>query len=95
MPLDEVQIRRECRLIKDKGIDDIAVVGVFSPLDTTGRHETHVRKIVQEEIPDADIVCSRDSKNTPLASEHMLTFGSRPTRIFGKRKRHNTEYINT
>ncbi|KAF4125452.1 N-methylhydantoinase A/oxoprolinase/acetone carboxylase, beta subunit [Geosmithia morbida] len=60
MPLNEAQIRDECRLIKEKGIDDIAIVGIFSPLDTEGLQEAKVYKIVKEEIPNADIVCSRD-----------------------------------
>lgn len=63
MPLDEKQIRDECQLIKSKGINDIAIVGVFSPLDTEGKQEVRVREIVKEEIPDADVVCSRDSKS--------------------------------
>ena len=62
MPLDEQQIRQECQLIKAKEIDDIAIVGVFSPLDTEGTQEVRVREIVREEIPGADVVLSRDSQ---------------------------------
>lgn len=61
MELNEDQIRAECAMIKEKGINDVAIVGIFSPLDTKGVQEVRVKKIVQEEIPDADIVCSRDS----------------------------------
>lgn len=64
MPLDEAQIRNECQTIREKGIDDIAIVGVFSPLDTEGIQEVRVRDIVQEEIPGADVVCSRNSQCT-------------------------------
>ena len=62
MELDEDQIRKECQIIKEKGISDIAIVGIFSPLDTKGIQEDRVKKIVHTEIPGADVVCSRDSK---------------------------------
>jgi N-methylhydantoinase A/oxoprolinase/acetone carboxylase beta subunit len=62
MPLDEVQIRQECKIVKEKGITDIAVIGIFSPLDIGGRHEARVKKINQKEIPEADIVLERESK---------------------------------
>jgi N-methylhydantoinase A/oxoprolinase/acetone carboxylase beta subunit len=62
MPLNERQIREECQILKSKGIKDVAVIGIFSPLDIKGLQEENVRKIVQQEMPDADIVLSRDSK---------------------------------
>lgn len=61
MELNEDQIRAECATIREKGINDVAIVGIFSPLDTKGVQEVRVKKIVQEEIPGVDIVCSRDS----------------------------------
>jgi len=64
MALNEAQIRSECQILKDKGITDVAIVGIFSPLDIQGRQEAKVKEIVQQEIPDADIVLSRDSKCT-------------------------------
>lgn len=63
MPLDEAQIRAECQILKQKQITDIAIVGVFSPLDLTGRHEAKVKEIVLQEIPEADVVLSRDSES--------------------------------
>lgn len=62
MPINEVQIRGECQLLKQKGISDIAIVGVFSPLDIQGRQEERVKEIVQQELPWADIVLSRESE---------------------------------
>ena len=63
MPLDEMQIRKECGIVKEKGLSDIAVVGVFSPLDIHGKQEARVKEIILEEIPTADVVLSRDSKS--------------------------------
>lgn len=68
LPINEQQVRKECQIVKEKGIDDIAIIGVFSPLDTEGTQEARVRQIVREELPDADIVLSRDSKSPLLAS---------------------------
>jgi len=66
MELDEDQIRAECMAIKEKGITDVAIVGIFSPLDTKGVQEERVKKIVLEEMPEADVVCSRDSETPTL-----------------------------
>lgn len=77
MPLNEAQIRKECKILKDKGLTDIAVVGVFSPLDISGKQEARVKQIVLEEIPEADVVLSRDSKCNipagPLALSGWVT----------------------
>lgn len=62
MPLNKDQIRQECAILRSKGIKDIAIIGVFSPLDIKGVQEQVVREIVLEEIPDVDVVLSRDSK---------------------------------
>ncbi|KAK7424518.1 hypothetical protein QQX98_000483 [Neonectria punicea] len=59
-PLNEGQIRAECATIRAKGITDIVIVGVFSPLDTTGLQEEKTKQIILEEIPGADVVLSRD-----------------------------------
>ena len=62
MPINEEQIRTECQLLKEKGLTDIAVIGVFSPLDIQGCQEAKVKEIIQQEMPQADIVLSRESK---------------------------------
>lgn len=60
MPIDEAQVRKECQVVKEKGLRDIAIVGVFSPLDVHGTQEARVKEIVLEEIPDADVVLSSE-----------------------------------
>lgn len=62
MPLNEQQVKDQCKIIKEKDIMDVAVVGVFSPLDIDGVNEARVEQIVRAEIPGVDVVLSRESK---------------------------------
>lgn len=73
LPMNEDAIRRECQIVKQKGISEIAVVGVFSPLDYAGLQEERAKKIVLEELPDADVVLSRESKQ-PLMPLYLLGY---------------------
>ncbi|KAK5128089.1 hypothetical protein LTR85_005206 [Meristemomyces frigidus] len=90
MPLDEDQVRAECKKVIAKGITDIAVCGVFSPLDIEGRHEARVRKIILEEMPDADVVLSRDigqlgfleRENATILNTSILKFARHTIRGF-------------
>lgn len=92
VPLDEEQVRRECAAVREKGIRDIAVVGVFSPLDVDGKQEARVRDIILEELPDADVVLSRDvgqiglleRENATILNTSVLKFARQTTRGFRK-----------
>ncbi|KAK5957754.1 hypothetical protein OHC33_000943 [Knufia fluminis] len=90
MPINEAQIRSECQKIKDKGINDIAIVGIFSPLDTEGKQEATVRRIVLEEIPGADVVLSSEvgqlgfleRENATILNTSILKFARKTVRGF-------------
>ncbi|KAK8173183.1 Hydantoinase/oxoprolinase N-terminal region-domain-containing protein [Phyllosticta citrichinensis] len=90
LPIDEEHVRNECKIVKEKGIDDIAVIGVFSPLDTEGTQEARVRQIVLEELPDADVVLSRDigqlgyleRENATILNTSILKYARRTIRGF-------------
>ncbi|KIX01409.1 uncharacterized protein Z518_09135 [Rhinocladiella mackenziei CBS 650.93] len=90
MPLNEGQIRKECQIVKEKGITDIAVVGVFSPLDIAGKQEARVKQIILEEIPGADVVLSREigqlgyleRENATILNTSILKFARRTIRGF-------------
>ena len=90
VPLDEEQVRKECQIVKQKGITDIAVVGVFSPLDVEGKHEVRVREIIAEELPEADIVLSQDigqigfleRENATILNTSVLKFARKTIRGF-------------
>ncbi len=98
MPLNEAQIRKECQILKEKGITDIAVIGVFSPLDIAGKQEARVREIILEEMPEADVVLSRESKSdcqrsiTPVDADIQ---GSWPVGVSRERKCHHSQHINS
>ncbi|TIC90564.1 Hydantoin utilization protein A [Colletotrichum higginsianum] len=59
-PLDREQIRRATREIVAAGVKSVALVGIFAPLDHAGIHEETCKKIILEEAPDLDVVCSHD-----------------------------------
>ncbi|KAJ6460352.1 hydantoinase/oxoprolinase [Mycena vitilis] len=59
--IDEAEIVEQARQIKLKGLKDIVLIGVFSPLDVEGRNEYLARDILLRELgPDVNVVCSRD-----------------------------------
>ncbi|KAH9844578.1 Hydantoin utilization protein A [Teratosphaeria destructans] len=90
MPIDEEQVRKECKLIREQQISDIAICGVFSPLDIEGANEARVRDIVLQEIPDADVVLSRDigqlgfleRENATILNTSILKFARQTIRGF-------------
>ncbi|KAF2773044.1 hypothetical protein EJ03DRAFT_387343 [Teratosphaeria nubilosa] len=90
MPIDEEQVRKECQIIREKQISEIATCGVFSPLDIEGVNEARVRDIVLQEIPDADVVLSRDigqlgfleRENATILNTSILKFARRTIRGF-------------
>jgi N-methylhydantoinase A/oxoprolinase/acetone carboxylase beta subunit len=56
MPLDCEAIRRAAREIRTRGIRDVAVAAMFSPLDSS--HEDAAAEILREEIPGVSVTCS-------------------------------------
>ncbi len=55
-PLDEDDVRRAARALKEQGVEAIAICFLFSYLDP--RHETRAREIVLEEYPQAFVATS-------------------------------------
>jgi len=93
MPVNEDQVRNECQIVKRKGLRDIAVVGVFSPLDVDGTQEARIRKIILEEIPDADVVLSSEGKS--IAEICELKTKTRLVGQLGYLERENATILNT
>ncbi|KAI0795456.1 DUF917-domain-containing protein [Abortiporus biennis] len=90
-PLREQQIIDECNIIKTKGLRNIVVAGIFSPLDTTGRQELSAKRIIQQELgTSVNIVCSRDvgqlglleRENASILNASILTFAQQTIRGF-------------
>ncbi|EXJ80596.1 hypothetical protein A1O3_06878 [Capronia epimyces CBS 606.96] len=89
-PINEDQVREQCRLIKAKGIDSIVVSGVYSPIDRHFHQEASVRDIIQRELPDVDVVCSSDvsqigfleRENASILNASILKFARHTIRGF-------------
>lgn len=62
-PIVEAEIVEQCSKIKELGIDAVVISGVFSPIDEHFKQESHVRRIIQRELPDVDIICSSEVSN--------------------------------
>ena len=56
MPLDKSSVRAAAREIRARGLSQVAVTAMFSPL--TDEDEMAVAKIVQDAVPDVSVTCS-------------------------------------
>lgn len=62
-PVNNAQLEEQCSIILSKGIKSIVIVGVFSPLASTGTQEEYAKKVILDTIgPDTriDVICSKD-----------------------------------
>jgi N-methylhydantoinase A len=57
-PLDEAQVRAAVRHLRAAGTRAVAVCFLYSYVD--GRHERRVRRILEEEFPEAFVTCSHE-----------------------------------
>ncbi|KAF5571065.1 Hydantoin utilization A [Fusarium phyllophilum] len=97
-PLDHEQIRQTARDVVAKGINVVALVGVFSPLDHDGKHEEECRRILLQEAPSLQVVCSHDigptgfleRENATILNASILRTGHRVKKGF-KRAMHRLQ----
>lgn len=82
--LDPEQIRRAATEISQQGITSVALVGVFSALDSQGLHEEKCKAIIQESNPELSVVCSHkiggpflERENATIVNAAMLKFARR------------------
>jgi N-methylhydantoinase A/oxoprolinase/acetone carboxylase beta subunit len=58
-PINEQQLRAECQVVKSKGLTNIVLVGVFSPLAAEGTQEDLAKEIILNVLgPNVNVVCS-------------------------------------
>lgn len=89
-PLDHEQIRKVVQGIVAAGVRAIALVGVFAPLDHAGVHEETCKRIILEEAPGLDVVCSHDigppglleRENAAILNAAILKTAQKVTRGF-------------
>ncbi|KAL0955619.1 hypothetical protein HGRIS_001852 [Hohenbuehelia grisea] len=92
LPINEGQIIEQCDVIKSKGICNIVLSGVFSPLDNEGTNETRVRDIILGYMggTSVNVVCSREvgqvglleRENASILNASLLAFARRTIRGF-------------
>ena len=71
--LNEAQITETAQAIAAAGVQCVALVGVFSPLDHGEIHERRCRDVMMDAVPGLDVVCSRDIGPTGLLERENAT----------------------
>lgn len=93
VPMKEGQIIEQCEIIKAKGLKNIVLSGVFSPLDNRGVQEATAAQIISRELgPGTNVVCSREvgqvglleRENASILNASILTFAQRTIHHFEK-----------
>jgi N-methylhydantoinase A/oxoprolinase/acetone carboxylase beta subunit len=62
-PVVEEEVIRECQKIRELNLTAVVIAGVFSPIDEVFKQEDYVRRIVLQELPGVDVVCSHEVAN--------------------------------
>lgn len=66
-PILKSEVLEQARIIKEKGLRKVAIVGIYSPFDDRYRQEEQVRDILKEFLDtDVDIICSKDGKSSSI-----------------------------
>ncbi|MCJ1244819.1 hypothetical protein MMC30_002019 [Trapelia coarctata] len=72
-PLNPDQIRGMVEKLREAGVETVALVGVFSPLDHSGIHEVRCKSIMLEQNPAFFIVCSHNIGGLGLLERENAT----------------------
>ncbi|KAF5322650.1 hypothetical protein D9619_002211 [Psilocybe cf. subviscida] len=87
--LREDEVVEQARIIKEKGLRNVVLVGVYSPLDVEGRQEYKARDIMRRELgDDVNIICSCDvghvgfieRENASILNASIMSFAQRTVR---------------
>ena len=73
LPLNPDQIKIAVQNLKETGVGNVALVGVFSPLDHSGIHEERCKNIMLEQNPSLSIVCSHNIGGPGLLERENAT----------------------
>ncbi|UPK90253.1 hypothetical protein LCI18_001188 [Fusarium solani-melongenae] len=88
--IDQDEIKEQCAIIQQKGIKSVVVISIFSPIDTVERQEERAAEIIQAQIPDIDVVCSKEvanlgfleRENAAILNASILPFARKTIRSF-------------
>ncbi|KAF2442386.1 DUF917-domain-containing protein [Karstenula rhodostoma CBS 690.94] len=86
----EAEIVEQCKIIKEKGISSIVIIGIFSPIDTVEKQEERAAEIVKRELGNVDIVLSKtvanlgflERENAAILNASVLSFARRTIASF-------------
>ncbi|KAF8182301.1 Hydantoinase/oxoprolinase [Pholiota molesta] len=87
--IQESELLNQARIIEKKGLKNIALVGIYSPLDVDGKQEYRARDILKEALgDDVNIVCSCDvghvgfleRENASILNASITAFAQRTIR---------------
>lgn len=73
LPLNIKQIEDTASSIQSQGITNVALVGVFSPLDHAGIQEDRCKELMLKQSPKLDIVCSNSIGGVGLLERENAT----------------------
>ncbi|KDR80342.1 hypothetical protein GALMADRAFT_242719 [Galerina marginata CBS 339.88] len=85
----EEEVVEQATIIRKKGLKNVVLVGVYSPLDVEGKQEYRARDILRRELGDSvNIICSRDvghvgfveRENASILNGSIMSFARRTIR---------------
>lgn len=60
-PIVENEVLEQAKIIKEKGLRKVAIVGIYAPFDDRFQQEEQVRNILKKSLDaEVDIICSKD-----------------------------------
>ncbi|CAG8951986.1 hypothetical protein HYFRA_00000721 [Hymenoscyphus fraxineus] len=90
-PIDADSVKEQARIIKEKCLKNVVIVGIGSPMDVNHNQENRVREIFQAELGSTvNIVCSHDvagsgllaRENASVLNASIMNFARRTIRSF-------------
>ncbi|KAF9553636.1 Hydantoinase/oxoprolinase [Agrocybe pediades] len=87
--LREEEVVQQARIIQEKGLKNVVIIGIYSPLDVNGKQEYRAREILKRELGTAvNIVCSCDvghvgfmeRENASILNASIMSFAKRTVR---------------
>lgn len=84
--VSEEEVLRHANIIRNSGVTAVVVAGVFSNLDTSSpTQEEFVKRLIVDQIPGIDVVCSKDVGNAPYIERENAAILNASILEFGRR----------
>ncbi|KAH8896141.1 putative hydantoinase/oxoprolinase [Thozetella sp. PMI_491] len=90
--ISKEEVLQSAKAIKEQKITAAVVIGVFTTLDSAlPTQEEYVRQLLLEQIPDLDVVCSREVGNSPFIERENAAILNASILDFGRKTIHRFE----